>query len=205
MVHDKNGKELSSGETLIKVLSRIKAILLELWIFKLHLVGHFPSHFVRRLFYSISGIHLGKGSAVYMGLRLYTIGGITIGDDTVVGENVTLDGRGKLTIGSHTDIASEVMIYTSQHDVNAADFHPVSEPVKIEDYVFIGPRAIILPGVTIGKGAVIGAGAVVTKDVAPFTVVGGIPAKPIGERSLKDLHYRIGRVPAWLGVASWFR
>jgi Acetyltransferase (isoleucine patch superfamily) len=68
----------------------------------------------------------------------------------------------------------------------------------IEDYVFIGPRAIILPGVKIGKGAVVAAGAVVTKDVAPFSVVGGVPAKIIGERKIKNLSYKLGR-------ARWFR
>jgi len=68
----------------------------------------------------------------------------------------------------------------------------------IEDYVFIGPRTIILPGVKIGKGAVIAAGAVVTKDVPPFAICGGVPAKIIGERRLKTLKYKLGR-------ARWFR
>ena len=67
----------------------------------------------------------------------------------------------------------------------------------IEDYAFIGPRTIILPGVTIKKGAIVGAGAVVAKDVEKFQIVGGVPAKPIGERKLKDLNYKLGR-------AAWF-
>ena len=77
-------------------------------------------------------------------------------------------------------------------------FRAIAQPVIIEDYVFIGPRAIILPGVTLGKGAVVAAGAVVTKDVEPFSIVGGVPAKVIGEREPKELHYRLGR-------AAWFR
>ena len=127
---------------------------------------------------------------------------IRIGEDTIVGEGVVLDGRAELIIGNHVDIATEVMIYNAQHDMEVEHFSAVEtvvqKPVKIEDYVFIGPRAIILPGVTVGKGAVVGAGAVVTKDVPPFAIVGGVPAKIIGERKNKDLHYKLGR-------AAWFR
>jgi maltose O-acetyltransferase len=90
------------------------------------------------------------------------------------------------------------MIYNAEHDVHSNDFHAEARPVSIDDYVFIGPRAIILPGISIGKGAVVGAGAVVTKDVEPFAIVGGVPAKVIGKRNNTDPQYRLGR-------AAWFR
>jgi maltose O-acetyltransferase len=109
-----------------------------------------------------------------------------------------LDGRDKLVIGNHVDFASEVMIYNAQHDINSEKFNAITAPVIIEDYVFIGPRVIILPGVTIHKGAVVGAGAVVTKDVLEFTIVGGVPAKEIGQRQNKNPNYKLGR-------AAWFR
>ena len=118
---------------------------------------------------------------------------ITIGNDTIIGDHVFLDGREKLIIGDHVDIASQVLIYNSEHDINSQDFHPILGSVEIGDFCFIGPRAIILPGVKIGKGAVVGAGAVVTKDVAEFSIVGGVPAQVIGERKVKDLNYRLGR------------
>ena len=128
-----------------------------------------------------------------MWANFFDPGGIHIGDDTIIGDHAFLDGRAPLTIGSHTDIASSVMIYNSEHDLEKEDFSARTEPVEIGDYVFIGPRAIILPGVKIGKGAVVAAGAVVTKDVPDFTIVGGVPAKEIGERKNKDLHYKLGR------------
>jgi acetyltransferase-like isoleucine patch superfamily enzyme len=65
--------------------------------------------------------------------------------------------------------------------------------VTIGNYVFIGARATILPGVKIGEGAVVAAGAVVTKDVAPKKVVGGVPAREIKERQVRELRYRLGR------------
>ncbi len=160
--------------------------------------GHVPSHHFRRFIYRLGGMRIGKGSTIHCGAKFYNAHKIRIGSDTIIGEDAVLDGRDMLVIGSHVDIASEVMIYNAEHDVNDASFSAITGAVEVEDYVFIGPRAIILPGVKIGRGAVIGAGAVVTKDVEPFKIVGGVPAKEIGERTNKDPHYRLGR-------AAWFR
>ncbi|OGH39326.1 MAG: hypothetical protein A3B44_02270 [Candidatus Levybacteria bacterium RIFCSPLOWO2_01_FULL_38_21] len=165
--------------------------------FILKIVGFIPSHHIRRFFYRISGIKIGKGSTIHTGACFYDPKNIVIGQDTIIGEGAVLDGRDKLVIGDHVDIASEVMIYNAEHDVQSPDFHAISYPVFIEDYVFIGPRAIILPGIRIKKGAVVGAGAVVTKNVEEFTIVGGVPAKLIKERT-RNIHYRLGR-------AAWFR
>jgi acetyltransferase-like isoleucine patch superfamily enzyme len=186
---------------LSKIKRRLVAIYLEavtgfLWWG----VGFLPFHHGRRFFYRLFGMKIGRGSTLHMMGRIYDPRNITIGEDTLIGEQATLDGRkqlpnskGGLKIGNHVDIASQVMIWTSEHDVNSEDMHPIEEKVVIEDYVFIGPRAIILPGITVGKGAVIGAGAVVTKDVSPKTIVAGVPAVKIGERETRELNYKLGR------------
>ena len=181
-----------------KIIKRIKTIFLEFEVFLLHCIGHIPSHHIRRFFYRLAGVKIGSGSTIHANARFYNPANIQIGKDTIIGENAVLDGRGKLIIGDHVDIASEVMIYNSMHDIEDPDFKAISKQVVINDYTFIGPRAIILPGVKIDKGAIVAAGAVVTKDVKEFQIVAGIPAEVIRERKNKDLHYKLGR-------AAWFR
>ena len=189
-----------------KIIRRLNAISLELVTgFLWWGVGIVPIHHVRRFFYRLFGVKIGSGSTIHMLARIYDPRFLSIGKDTIIGERATLDGRrqlpnsrGGLTIGDHVDIASEVMIWTSEHDLRSPGFSAIEEPVTIEDYVFIGPRAIILPGVKIGRGAVVAAGAVVTKDVPPGVIVGGVPAKEIGKRPIENLSYRLGR-------ARWFQ
>ena len=125
-----------------RIVRRIKTVWLELIVMKAHIVGCIvPFHHLRRAFYRIVGMKIGSGSGIHMKLTLFNPAGISIGEDTIIGEKCSLDGRAKLTIGNHVDIASEVMIYNSEHDVNDPKFGAIVAPVTIEDYVFIGPRA----------------------------------------------------------------
>jgi len=191
---DKYGEKLSYSEAMSKIVTRVINIFNDLKLYFLRIVSfHIPSHRIRNCIYRFSGMKIGKGSTIHMYSKFFDLKGIEIGNDTIVGDGVFLDGRAKLKIGSHTDIASEVMIYCSEHNINDPKFTAEEYPVEIGDYVFVGPRSIILPGVKIGKGAIIAAGCVVTKDVPDFTVVAGVPAKIIGERKNKDPNYLLGR------------
>lgn len=190
---DRMGQELTFKEALSKILSRIYNWWLDFELMILRWAGHVPIHSFRRLVYRLAGIKIGKGSVIHMWTSFFQPKNITIGEGTVIGDHCFLDGRAPLRIGSHVDIASQVLIYNSEHDVNSEDFRPIEKLVEIGDYVFIGPRATILPGVKIGKGAVIAAGAVVTKDVPAGKIVGGVPAEIIGQRKLKEYKYRLGR------------
>jgi maltose O-acetyltransferase len=190
---DKMGRKLTLGQAIPKILNRFYNYWLDFELMILRWVGHVPSHSFRKAIYRLAGLRIGKGSTIHMWASFFQPKNIEIGQDTIIGNHAFLDGRAKLTIGHHVDIASSVMIYNSEHDLERKDFSAREEPVEIGDYVFIGPRAIILPGVKIGKGAVVAAGAVVTKDVADFTIVGGVPAKKIGERKNRNLRYRLGR------------
>ncbi|KUK79052.1 MAG: Acetyltransferase, partial [Microgenomates bacterium 39_7] len=186
---DKHGQQLPTNQLISKIKGRVSALYLEimtgfLWWF----TGWIPSHCFRKCCYRLCGMKIGKKSYIHMMARIYDPRNIEIGEGTIIGESVSLDGRkqlpnsrGGLVIGNNVDIASEVMIWTSEHDVNDPQMKAIEEKVVIEDYVFIGPRTIILPGVTIGRGAVVAAGAVVTKDVPAGVIVGGVPAKKIAD------------------------
>jgi len=193
MIKDKNGKDLTEKEIGQKIINRIYNIILDFELMVLRWVAHVPSHTFRKLIYRLSGMKIGKGSVVHMWANFFDPSGITIGEDTIIGDHVFLDGRAPLIIGNHVDMASSVMIYNSEHDLESEEFKARTEAIKIDDYVFIGPRVTILPGVKIGKGAVVAAGAVVTKDIPEFAIVGGVPAVIIGERKNKNPHYTLGR------------
>lgn len=191
---DKNGNNLGVTSAFSKAFIRVYNWWLDLELFALHLVSlHVPLMSIRKLAFSLFGMKLARGAKIHMGCKVFNPRGIEVGNDTIIGSNAFLDGRAPLIIGNHVDIASEVMIYNSEHDIEAEDFHATEEAVEIGDYVFIGPRAIILPGVKIGRGAVVAAGAVVTRSVPEFAIAGGVPAKVIGQRKLKNPRYTLGR------------
>lgn len=177
--------------------------LIDFWVYLATLTGYIPSHTIRLFLYRyFFGVRIGRDSSVHWRAEFNQPAGVAIGNNTIIGNDAFLDGRMMhflawrkkhgfpLTIGNNVSIAGEVRIYTMEHDIDSVDFAEVGEPVTIEDYVVIGTRVTILPGVTIGKGAVVASGAVVTKNVAPYAVVGGVPATFIRERS-KNLKYRL--------------
>lgn len=192
-VQDKMGRELSFDKVFTKAMNRLFNYVLDLELLIVRIAGFVPVYSLRRLVYWSAGLDIGSGSHIHTGAQFFSPAGVKIGKGTIIGQNAFLDGRDRLEIGNHVDIASDVIIYNSEHDINSEDFSAITAPVVIGDYVFIGPRAIILPGVNIGKGAVVGAGAVVTKNVPEFAIVGGVPAQIIGERKLTDPHYKLGR------------
>jgi len=120
----------------------------------------------------------------------WIIGDPVIGAGTWIGAFTLIDGSGGLEIGEGCDISSGVHIYThssARRCVSGRRFAQVErQPVKIGDRVFIGANAVVNMGVTIGDESVVGAGAVVTRDVPPRTIVGGVPARRIGEVDLAD-------------------
>lgn len=193
MFKDRMGRELTFQQALPKIFNRFYNWWLDFELMILRWVGNVPIHFFRRFIYRLAGVKIGKGSIIHMWTNFFQPKNITIGEDTIIGDHCFLDGRAPLKIGNHVDIASQVLIYNSEHDIESIDFRAIEKPVEIGDYVFIGPRAIILPGVKIGKGVVVAAGAVVTRNIPAGKIVGGVPAEIIGKRKLKKYKYCLGR------------
>lgn len=155
--------------------------------FVLFQIGMIPSVHLRKWLYRGLGGSMGKNVTIHFRTEIRCPERLTLGDGTIIGDNAVLDARRGLTMGRNVNLSSNVSIYTLQHDHRDPNFdcppeHQVKFSVEIDDRVWLGSNVIVLPGVHIGEGAVCCAGCVVTKDVEPYAVVAGIPAKKVSER-----------------------
>lgn len=161
------------------------------------IVGKLPSRVLRKIYLSVYLGGLGKRSGVQMGCRFLNGRKVTLGNRNVINFGCLIDGRKfRVTTGDDVSIGPEATILTLGHDPQSKSFGDRGGDVVVGDRVWIGYRAIVMPGIQIGEGAVVAAGAVVTKDVEPFTIVAGVPARQVGERT-KDLDYELDCQP-WL-------
>lgn len=135
------------------------------------------------------GFSIGKESSIFMGSKFDCARGFIMGENSVINSNCRIDTRGGIEIGSNVSISEDVILLTADHDLDSTDFKGRNKKIIIYDFVWIGTRTMLLPGVTIGEGAVVAAGSVVTKNVDSLAVVGGVPAKFIRERKIKKLSY----------------
>lgn len=149
---------------------------------RFRIINSFKSFFLRNV-----GAKIGKRVVYYPGVWITPGRNLIIGDDVDLALDVLITTGGGVHIGQRTLIGYRSQILSSNHvipPIRGQIFLAghVHKPVTIGDDVWVGANCLILPGVTIGDGAVIAAGSVVTKNVEPYTIVGGNPAKPIKER-----------------------
>ena len=142
--------------------------------------------FYRMLFKKIEAFCL-----IYPGVYFTHSYDISIGRSFSINCGALIDGRGGVRIGDNVMIGPNVVIVSSDHDIRRLDapmttLNHILNPVTIGNDVWIGANAVINSGVTIGNGVVIGAGAVVTKDIGDYMIVGGVPARIIGDRRNKN-------------------
>ncbi len=142
---------------------------------------------LRARFWGLFLKSLGHDVLVMKGILIASPGRVEVGSNTNLMQNVIIGGEGGVKIGSFVMISSDCRIMTSNHGYE--DFHTpmcqqelVKGPVVIEDDVWLGAHVVVLPNVRIGRGAIVAANSLVTKDVAPFSIVCGVPARLIKYR-----------------------
>jgi acetyltransferase-like isoleucine patch superfamily enzyme len=154
-----------------------------------------PFHAVRQAYLRTFGMKIGPKTGIMRGLRVIRPERISVGSNCIVGFDCFMGGEAGIQIGNNVNIASFSVLLGGYHDVNSPTFEAILHPIVIEDYVWLATRVTVLGGVRIGRGAVIAAGAVVTKDVPPYTIYGGVPAKKIGERNPDACVYELNYQP----------
>lgn len=162
-------------------------------------IGFIPSNELRKWMYKALGCKIEKNVVIHYKTEIRSPKNLFLGKGTIIGDNAILDARSGLTLGQNVNLSSNVSIYTLQHDHRDPNFacnRNRKSSVEIDDRVWLGSNVIVLPGVHIGEGAVCCAGCVVTKDVEPYSVVAGIPAKKVSERS-RDLIYEFNGKTCW--------
>lgn len=162
-------------------------------------VNRIPLASARMRAYQALGVRLAdpRSGVIMLRTEVFKPGRLELGPRSIVGRHCLLDARGGIRIGADVNVSSYARLMTAKHRVDDPDFEAAFEPAVLGDRVWVALGATVLGGVTIGEGAVVAAGAVVTKEVDPYTIVGGVPARPIGERP-RDLRYRLGYRPNWL-------
>lgn len=153
-----------------------------------YVIGILPAWGWRRFYYRLLGLKIHQSSKIQAGTFILHPHQIQIGESSVISSKCFLDGRGFLEIGDRVSISFEAAILSMTHNHRSPTFDLLRKKVVLEDYCWIGMRSLVLPGVTVGKGAIVAAGSVVTRDVEPYTIVGGNPARQISER-IKDLRH----------------
>jgi acetyltransferase-like isoleucine patch superfamily enzyme len=164
-----------------------------------HVVNRIPLVGTRMRAYARLGVDFEdvRTTAIMLGTEVWNAQGLRIGADSVIGRDCLLDARGGIVLGRSVNVSTHTRFMTAKHLVNSPGFEAEFTPAVVGDRVWIALGATVLGGVTIGEGAVVAAGAVVTSDVAPYTIVGGVPARAIAERT-RDLRYELNFRPDWL-------
>lgn len=159
------------------------------WLLTNSIIPHLPSQTFRNLGMRMMGVNMSKNVKFFSGFSVRSPKKLKIEDGVSIGPKVLLDARCGITIRKSAVIAYDAVIWSLNHDYNDEHFCGKGAPVEIGEYAWICSRAIILPGITIGKGSVIASGAIVTKNVPPYAIVAGVPAKVIGHREEKVYDY----------------
>ena len=166
--------------------SKIELMKRFLWGFAVFFFRYSPRTFFKwRIFLlKLFGAKIGKHVHIYNTAEIYMPWNLEIGDWSAIGEKCLIYNLGKIVIGQKVTISHKAHLCAGSHEYTYPNLPLLKLPIKINDNVWICSDAFIGPNTTIGEGSVIGACSAVFKDVAPWTVVGGNPARYIKDREM---------------------
>lgn len=165
-------------------VKRIVWTVINLTLFRL--LPGVPFRYVRNMLLRLFGAQIPLGSLVYSSCRIWGPWNLVIGKNSCIGPNTQIYNRAKVVIGDNAVVSQGSYLCTASHDITDPRHSVVMRPITVGDRAWVAADAFVGMGVTIGEGAVVGARAAVFKDVEPWTVVGGNPAKFIKKRVMKD-------------------
>ena len=145
-------------------------------------IGSGWKRFLLRLF----GANISRTAIVYSSAKVYYPANLVMKDYSCLASGVKCYNVAQITIGANTTVSQGVLLCTASHDITDSHHALITAPIIIEDQAWVAAEAFVGMGVTIGEGSVVGARAVVVKDVEPWTVVAGNPAKEIKKRVIKS-------------------
>jgi putative colanic acid biosynthesis acetyltransferase WcaF len=144
--------------------------------------GLFPVYALKGWLLRCFGASIGQRVVIKPHVRIKHPWHLKVGDHCWIGEEAWIDNLAEVKLGPDVCLSQGVYLCTGSHDHERPTFDLIVRPIAIESEAWIAARATLLPGVTVGRGAVVAAGAVVTKDVPTMMIVGGSPARMIGNR-----------------------
>jgi acetyltransferase-like isoleucine patch superfamily enzyme len=163
-----------------------------------HVVSRIPTVGARLRAYAALGVSFDDRSSamIALGVRMWGGKNLSMGARATLNQECYIDARGGVRIDSDASVSREVCVFTAEHNLEHPEFDTDVAPVRLGSHCWLGARAMVLPGVTVGEGAVVAAGAVVTRDVEPYTVVAGVPARKIRDRP-GPMTYELAWRPSW--------
>lgn len=141
---------------------------------------------VRKALLRLFGAKIGSGFYIRPGVNIHFPWKFSAGDNVWIGDHCTILNLESVVIRDNAALAHEVYLAAAGHDIRSPYFAYANKPILVEEGVWIGTRAFVGPGVTVGRNAVVAAGAVVTTDVGESSIVAGIPARTIGIRQIRQ-------------------
>lgn len=142
--------------------------------------------YVRNLILRLFGARIPLYSMIYPSCRIFAPWNLVVGRHSCIGPHTQIYNKDKITLGNHCVVSQGCFLCTAGHDISDARHKLITAPIVIGDRAWVAADAFVGMGITIGEGAVVGARAAVFKDVEPWTVVGGNPAKFIKQRIIKN-------------------